>query len=102
MTEERDIISILLKALRELNQQLPDERHIEVSPDTTLFGMGGVLDSLGLVTLIMLVEEQIADELGVELIIADEKAMSLKNSPFRSVNTLSDYVSQLLQKKQNA
>lgn len=99
MTEEIDIMPIVLKALRKLNQQLPDERHIEVSPDTTLFGMGGVLDSLGLVSLIILVEEQVADELGVEVTIADEKAMSLKNSPFRSVNTLSDYVCQLLRKK---
>lgn len=102
MTEERDIMPIVLKALRKLNQQLPDERHIKISPDTILFGKEGELDSLGLVTLIILVEEQIADELGVEVTIADEKAMSLRNSPFRSVNTLSDYVGQLLRKKQNA
>lgn len=102
MTEEIDIIPILLKTLRKLNQQLPAERHIKISPDTILFGNRGELDSLGLVTLIILVEEQIADELGVEVTIADEKAMSLKNSPFRSVNTLSDYVGQILRKKQNA
>ena len=102
MTEEIDIMPIVLKALRKLNQQLPDDRHIKISSDTILFGKEGELDSLELVTLIILVEDQIADKLGVEVTIADEKAMSLKNSPFRSVNTLSDYVDQLLRKKQNA
>jgi acyl carrier protein len=55
-----------------------------------------VLDSLGLVRVIAELEDEIYDHTNKSITLADEKAMSQKASPFRSVASLSDYISTLL------
>ena len=42
--------------------------------------------------LIVAVEQAVEDELGVRVTLADEKAMSQRSSPFRTVGTLAAYV----------
>jgi len=68
-----------------------------IDPDTRLFGAKGILKSLELVSLIVDLEEKIVDEYGISLILADERAMSQKKSPFRTVSSLAQYVSMLLE-----
>jgi RNase H-fold protein (predicted Holliday junction resolvase) len=51
---------------------------------------------LALVSLIIEVEEKINDEFGVPITLADERALSQKNSPFLTLQTLTQYVSQLI------
>lgn len=91
-----------MQTFEELNEQLPDRQQIPLSTEAIIFGEGGKLDSLGLVNLVLLVEERISDELGYEIAIADEKAVSQKDSPFRSAQTLAEYINQLLQELPNA
>lgn len=67
-----------------------------LAENTRLFGQQGVFDSLGLVTLITEVEAQVNDRAGAAITIANERAMSSKRSPFRTVGTLVDYVMELL------
>ena len=69
-----------------------DDRAIRMDEETILLGEGGAVDSLGLVRLIMTVERQLEDDLGVPISLTDEKAMSERNSPFRSVGALISYV----------
>jgi acyl carrier protein len=64
--------------------------------ETPLFGREGVLDSIGLVTLVVAVEQAIEDRYGVSVSLADDKAFSQKNSPFQSVTTLAEYAAQLI------
>jgi acyl carrier protein len=66
------------------------------SADTVLFGKSGSLDSLGLVNLIVAVEQGLEETFEASLTLADERAMSQKNSPFRNVNALAEYVDVLL------
>ena len=91
-----DVLKVVLDSVAELNFQLDDSHQLEPSPETQLFGRGSKLDSLGLVNLIVLVEEKTADAFGKTVTIADEKAMSQKNSPFRTVQTLAEYLFFLL------
>jgi acyl carrier protein len=63
-----------------------------LTEDTFLIGQGAVLDSMGLVTAILEIEQRLAAEHDVTVVLADERAMSQKNSPFRSVRSLADYV----------
>jgi len=65
--------------------------------ETPLFGREGFLDSLGLVTLMVAVEQAIEDELGVSVSLADERALSQRTSPYRTVGTLADYADSLIQ-----
>jgi acyl carrier protein len=64
--------------------------------DQRLYGKDGALDSLGVVNLIVAVEEAVEDELGELITLADERAMSQKRSPFRSIETLVDYIAILV------
>jgi len=68
--------------------------------ETRLIGKRGVLDSLGLVSLIVDVEQKIDDDYGLSLTIADDRAMSQEKSPFRTVGTLAEYISRLIQEEQ--
>ena len=60
--------------------------------ETALYGQGGALDSMALVNLIADIEEALAEQFDASIALADEKAMSAKNSPYRSVSSLTDAV----------
>jgi acyl carrier protein len=85
-------VSAILDAVQQYNDEASPDRRIPPTPDAKLFGRGGALDSLGLVNLILLVEERISDQYGVALTLADERAMSQEKSPFRNVQTLAEYI----------
>lgn len=63
-----------------------------VNADTALFGSGGGLDSMGLVTLVVEVEQVLAERFGLQITLADDRAMSQRSSPFRTVGTLVAYI----------
>jgi acyl carrier protein len=59
---------------------------------TVLLGHDGLLDSLGLVTVVVDIEQLLSERHRVNVTLADEKAMSLRSSPFRTIGTLADHV----------
>lgn len=61
-----------------------------------LFGGESLLDSLGLVSLIVSIEEAIEDQFNTSIILADEKAMSRRTSPFSRVSYLVDYILEII------
>lgn len=65
----------------------------EVNGNTALMGIDSVIDSLGLVTLLVDIEAKLSDE-DVEISILSEKAMSQKNSPFLNIDSLTEYISE--------
>jgi acyl carrier protein len=73
-----------------------DAEQPKIGEETRLIGHEAILDSLGLVSLVVEVEQHLADDLEVTLILADERAMSQKRSPFRSIGALADYVCELV------
>lgn len=89
------IAESVLRAIDNLNPQLPDDRQLERSLTARLFGREAPLDSLGLVNFIVAVEEQLSDDLDLTITLANEKAMSRKTSPFRSVDVLIDFVMEM-------
>jgi len=64
--------------------------------ETALFGGSEGIDSLSLVRLVSAVERAAEREFGRRVVLADEKAMSMRNSPFRTVRTLAELLSQRL------
>lgn len=65
------------------------------SISTPLFGSDAELDSMGLVALVLDVEEQLGDQLGIDITLMDEKALSRRRSPFRTIESLTEYVLEL-------
>ena len=84
-------LQAIYNAIEEINPQLTDDQKLSAGEDALIFGEGAPLDSLGLVNLVMAVEQHIMDLTGDELVLASETAMSRKRSPYRSVSALADY-----------
>lgn len=101
-TTKQRVVELIYEAIDSINDTLPSQRQLDKTQTTVLFGSGTTLDSLGLVNLIVAFEQQIVDELDVPVTLADERAMSVRNSPFRSVDTLADYAMQLIQEAADA
>jgi len=92
----KEIVELIIDTARELGE---DEIGVskDLAEDTILFGKEGVLDSMGLVTLIVAVEQAIEDKYDKTAGLADEKAMSQARSPYRSVASLAEYAVQELE-----
>lgn len=84
-------IQAIYAAIDELNPQLAEGRQLTKAEDARIFGDGAAFDSLDLVNLVMIVEQNIADATGEEIVLASEAAMSRKRSPYRSVEALAEY-----------
>ncbi len=65
-----------------------------LGPDTLLLGKGAVVDSIGLVTVIMEFEQRLSDA-GVSVTLVSEKAMSASRSPFRTIGSLAQFACDL-------
>jgi len=91
----------IFSAVEEINTQLTHEEKLEINEDSVLYGSKGKLDSLGLINLIVTVEQNIEDDFDITITLADERAMSQEHSPFRTIKTLTDYIEILLEEKLN-
>lgn len=65
-------------------------------PNPRIFGADGALDSLGLVNLLADLEYRLAGEFGREIVLASDRAMSRRQSPFRDADALTAYILELL------
>ena len=94
--ERQRVLEIVYAAIQMINEEREnDDDLLELKEETRLFGRESKLDSLSLVNLIVDIEQRFAEELGVEVLLTDEKAMSQKRSPFRDVKSLVDYISSM-------
>ena len=92
----KKVDSIVIEAVIELNEELECETLENPTNKTKLFGENGALNSLALVSLISDLEDRISEEFDKDIVLADEKAMSQRASPFRTVAALTDYIEKLL------
>ena len=92
----KKVESIVIEAVIELNEELECEELESPTNKTKLFGENGALNSLALVSLISDLEDRISEEFDKDIVLADEKAMSQRASPFRTVAALTDYIEKLL------
>ena len=85
------IQEVVLQAMRSTNLARDASSQLVVSPDAPLFGPTSPLDSLGLVALLLDIEEAL-QALGCDVMLSDERAMSQKRSPFRTVQSMTAYI----------
>ena len=94
---DRNTISkIIIETLRSFDFPDANKTIIDFNESTVLFGGDGLFDSIGLVTFILDVEENIRSQSGITITLADQRAMSQSKSPFRRVSLLADYAAQLI------
>jgi acyl carrier protein len=85
-------LTLVLHRLAALGRELGKPALEQADASTRLFGEAAALDSIGLVTLIADLEEDIRVATGKSVTLADEKAMSRLTSPFRTVDHLADHI----------
>ena len=77
--------------------EMNDEPIPEVlDADTTIVGPSAALDSLGVVSLIVEIEQRLEVEHDVSITLASDRAMSQRSSPFRTVGVLADYMLEVI------
>ncbi len=93
------IEQVVLAAISATNLARKEDAQLEVSTTAPLYGPGSPLDSLGLVSLLIEVEEGLRDA-GTDVVLSDERAVSQKQSPFRDVPSLVAYIEKLIAEQQ--
>ena len=96
MLDRTALDQILIDNLRTILMDRDRTLTQPLGPDTHLIGPASVLDSIGLVTLLADVEDAVNTKAGAAITIADDRAMSQRTSPFRTVGSLGDYIARLL------
>ena len=86
------IFTLVRDAVTDLNDELQYETLENPTDETVLFGGDDGIDSLSLVRLVIDIEQRIQEKTGKKTSLTDERAMSAKRSPYRSVGTLTDFI----------
>lgn len=95
---DKEIFDLVLTVAKDFNEgEGKNLIFVDKGEETTLFGLNGTLDSLGLVNFIVAVEQALEDELDISIQLVSEKAMSQKTSPFLTIGTLVRFIERLRQ-----
>ena len=86
------LVEIVVAAVRDYAVTAGGGQAPEISGSTVLFGHRGALDSIGLVSVLVAVEQELGESHGLAVSLMDDRAMSRERSPFRTPETLADYV----------
>jgi D-alanine--poly(phosphoribitol) ligase subunit 2 len=90
---ENAVQAVIHAAIDELNQQLPEGGKLQKAPAAVLVGDGGVLDSLGLITLLVDIEQALAEKLSIVVPLLDELMAAREGQhTFHSVGALTQWV----------
>jgi hypothetical protein len=81
-------LQIVYDAIDVVNRQLPASRRLPKSTETIIVGPSGRLDSLGIVNLVLAIEERAGDVVGAPVRLLDEGDLIDERGPFRNVESL--------------
>ncbi len=85
-------VNVVVACLKEAIEQSGNAAPPEINEETVIVGKGAVLDSMGVVSLIVDIEQRLEMDHNVSVTLANDKAMSQRSSPFRTVGVLADHI----------
>lgn len=94
-------IGVVVSCLRDALEQAGSPS-TELTEETVIVGEAAVLDSIGVVSLIVDIEQKLEMDHGIAVTLASEKAMSQRSSPFRNAGVLADHVCATIQESRAA
>lgn len=92
MVNAKEVETLIKVSIHLLAEDFDLKSLKQADSKTTLFGNDGLLDSMALVNLIADIENAVHNKYGIPITLADEKAMSTRNSPFLNMETLTQAV----------
>lgn len=90
----RDIVTV---AFEHASAALPLDGRVDAPASTLLTGDGGVLTSLGVISLVLAVEENVNEAFSTEIVLFDESLLADPDGPFRTIGTFVDHVCSVVQ-----
>lgn len=94
-----DITTLIIATAREIAGSQELEIPEGFNAETKLFGEGGVFDSMALVSLVISVEQAIEEKFNAVVELASDRALSQRNSPYRTIGSLAALAAQELESK---
>ena len=92
-----DFEDVVFQAINRVNELLPDSSALAKRADEPLAGVGSKLDSMGIVNLIVAVEEEVVRQCAVQISLADMRGNGA-NDPLETVGSLVRYLQGALAK----
>lgn len=92
----QDLVEMVTSLVQEM-LEAEGRGGVALEPDTLLFSRGGLLDSMGIVSLVVATEQAIEDRYGVSVALADEQALSQASGPYQTIRALADYASSVME-----
>ena len=91
--DKEKIKSIIIGCVKDYLETKDNTEEIvnKLTKDTPLIGNNSVLDSIGLVNIVVDIETEFLDN-NIEISLLSDKAMSSRISPFRSIGALSNFI----------
>lgn len=88
--------ALVKSVVEEMSDELGYDSLRKVSAQTALFGGEDGIDSLSLVRIVAEIERVTEDRFSRRVVLADERAMSRRNSPFQTVGSLAALLAERL------
>ena len=95
-------LKVVVTSLKDALEQFGATDIGEITEETVIVGQGAVLDSIGVVSLIVDIEQHLEMDHDVSVTLASERAMSQRSSPFRNAGVLADHIMSVIQEGQSA
>ena len=99
MANQEEIKNTIISVIDEVNETLSDDKKINRSVDTVLYGPEGHLDSLALTVFIVALEQRVENEFGMAVTLSGGMTLAPEKSFLKDISTLADYLHEVLKKK---
>jgi D-alanine--poly(phosphoribitol) ligase subunit 2 len=93
--QREQALQLVYDAIDVVNRQLPASRRLAKSRETIIVGPSGSLDSLGIVTFVITVEERAGEVLSTPVELFNGTALIDENSPLQTVDSLARFLETL-------
>jgi len=84
-------MGVVLSALRDAVDQNGGDAST-ITDETVIVGPGAIIDSIGVISLIVDIEQRLELDFDVSVTLANDRAMSQRSSPFRNPAVLADHI----------
>ena len=101
MNEIRKLVDQAIdEAIDQVNEFLDDGDKLTPSAESIITGTGGTLDSMGIVNLILTVEEMVKTRTGSQIMLFDETLITNPSGPFENIGKLKQHILKILSDEQ--
>ena len=89
---KNSIIEIIFTSIKEVNENQPSNSKLKLKKDELLVSDKSKIDSLGLITLLVNIEDKINKTYNVRLNLLEENFISDEKTPFQTIDNLAEWL----------